>query len=154
MDTYKKSAVAPVDIKVEGTLRKFSVCLASNPNAVIVLFGAYFLLQIVIRQMAPQALRIDEAQQVLFAQWLALGYDAQPPLYNWYQQAIFTLFGTSMAAIALAKNLILFLIFSVYIKTAELVLENKRFVVVAAVALFVIPQVFWQAQRDLTHTPC
>ncbi len=135
-----------------GTFKRLSLRLADNPNAVITVFGAYFFLQIILRELAPPALRIDEAQQVLFAQWLALGYDAQPPLYNWYQQAVFTLFGTSMFAIAFAKNLILFLIFAVFIKTTELVVENKRFVVVAAMALFVIPQVFWQAQRDLTHT--
>lgn len=152
MNIYEKSVDAPTKVETESFSKRLSACLASNPNAVIALFGAYFLFQIFIRQMAPQALRIDEAQQVLFAQWLALGYDAQPPLYNWYQQGIFALFGKSIATIALAKNLVLFLIFAVYIKTAELVLENKRFIVVAAVALFVIPQVFWQAQRDLTHT--
>ncbi|UHS59374.1 glycosyltransferase family 39 protein [Agrobacterium vaccinii] len=152
MDMYEKSAGAPVKIETGSTLKRFAFCLTSNPNAVVVLFGAYFLLQIIVRQLVPPALRVDEAQQVLFAQWLALGYDAQPPLYNWYQQAVFAVFGTSMATIALAKNFILFLTFAAFVKTAELVLENKRFVVVAALALFVIPQVFWQAQRDLTHT--
>ncbi|MGV1872053.1 glycosyltransferase family 39 protein [Agrobacterium rosae] len=152
MDISRQQAGSSLHGKTMGTFKRLSLRLADSPNAVIVLFGAYFLLQILLRELAPPALRIDEAQQVLFAQWLALGYDAQPPLYNWYQQAIFAVFGTSMLAIAFAKNLILFLTFAVFIKTAELVLENKRFVVVAAMALFVIPQVFWQAQRDLTHT--
>jgi 4-amino-4-deoxy-L-arabinose transferase-like glycosyltransferase len=138
--------------ETNGLRKKVLLCLTDNPNAVILLFGAYFLLQTIVRQLVPPALRIDEAQQVLFAQWLALGYDAQPPLYNWYQQGIFAVLGTSMATLAFAKNFILFLTFAIYTKTAELVLENKRLVVVAAMALFVIPQVFWQAQRDLTHT--
>lgn len=152
MHIYEKQAGTRTTVKVAGTPKRLFNALAENPNAVIALFGAYFLLQIVIRQFTPATLRVDEAQQVLFAQWLALGYDAQPPLYNWYQQGIFALFGMSMWTIAFAKNLILFLTFAVYIKTAELVLENKRFVVVSALALFIIPQVFWQAQRDLTHT--
>lgn len=126
--------------------------LLCNPNAVIALFGLYYLIQIFVRLAMPPALRIDEAQQVLFAQWLALGYDAQPPLYNWFQQAIFELFGTSLATLAIAKNLVLFLTFAIYIRTADLVLKDKRLVLVSALALFVIPQVFWQAQRDLTHT--
>ncbi|WP_082453343.1 glycosyltransferase family 39 protein [Rhizobium sp. Leaf262] len=152
MQRSEKTAETLMGDRSEGVLKRFSSCLADSPNAVIALFGAYFLLQIIIRQLVPAALRVDEAQQVLFAQWLALGYDAQPPLYNWYQQAIFTVFGTSMATVALAKNLILFLFFAVYVKIAELVLDNRRFVVVAAFTLFVIPQMFWQAQRDLTHT--
>jgi 4-amino-4-deoxy-L-arabinose transferase-like glycosyltransferase len=126
--------------------------IITRPNAVIALFGLYFIIQTLVRIALPPALRVDEAQQVLFAQWLALGYDAQPPLYNWYQQAIFTVFGTSMATIAVAKNLVLLGIFAVYTKTAELVLKDKRLVAVAVLSLFIIPQVFWQAQRDLTHT--
>ena len=152
MHIFEKQAGTRTTVKSAGALKRLLNSLAEKPNAVIALFGAYFLLQIVIRQFTPATLRVDEAQQVLFAQWLALGYDAQPPLYNWYQQAIFALFGMSMWTIAFAKNLILFLTFAVYIKTAELVLENKRFVAVSAFALFVVPQVFWQAQRDLTHT--
>lgn len=152
MNVLRHSAQTPSAEKSSGFLNRFSSCLSQSPNAVIALFGAYFLLQVILRQLVPPALRIDEAQQILFSQWLALGYDAQPPLYNWYQQAVFALFGTSMATLAFAKNLILFLTFAAFVKTAELVLENRRLVVVAAMALFVIPQVFWQAQRDLTHT--
>lgn len=135
-----------------GLYRQLSNSLLKNPNAVIALFGVYFLVQIVVRLLLPPALRIDEAQQVLFAQWLALGYDAQPPLYNWYQQAIFSIFGTSMLGLAVAKNLILFLVFATYVKLADLVLREKSLVLVASVAFFLSPQVFWQAQRDLTHT--
>lgn len=152
MHISSKQTNSGATVKMDGAMKRLSNYLSKTPNAVVALFGAYFLLQIVVRYFTPPTLRVDEAQQVLFAQWLALGYDAQPPLYNWYQQAIFALFGTSMVTIAFAKNLILFLTFAVYIKTAELVLENKRFVAVSAFALFIIPQVFWQAQRDLTHT--
>ncbi len=140
----------------EGSARRFysrlSAALTQNPNTIIALFGIYYLIQIVVRLATPPALRIDEAQQVLFAQWLALGYDAQPPLYNWFQQALFGLFGTSLATLAIAKSIILLLIFAVYVRLADLVLKDKRLVLVAAFALFLSPQVFWQAQRDLTHT--
>lgn len=131
---------------------RFSACLLEKPNAVIALFGVYYLVQIVVRLLLPPALRIDEAQQVLFAQWLALGYDAQPPLYNWYQQVFFEIFGTSLLGLAVAKNLMLFLIFAIYVKLADTVLKEKRLVIVAALAFFLSPQLFWQAQRDLTHT--
>ncbi len=131
---------------------RLSACLLEKPNAVIALFGVYYLVQIVVRLLLPPALRIDEAQQVLFAQWLALGYDAQPPLYNWYQQVFFEIFGTSLLGLAVAKNLMLFLIFAIYVKLADAVLKEKRLVIVAALAFFLSPQLFWQAQRDLTHT--
>lgn len=137
---------------INSLYRRLTNSLVNNPNAVIALFGVYFLIQIAVRLLLPPALRIDEAQQVLFAQWLALGYDAQPPLYNWYQQAIFAIFGTSMLGLAVAKNLILFLVFATYVKLSDLVLREKSLVLVASLAFFVSPQLFWQAQRDLTHT--
>jgi len=137
---------------ISGLYRQLSRSLVKNPNTVIALFGVYFLIQIAVRLLLPPALRIDEAQQVLFAQWLALGYDAQPPLYNWYQQAIFAIFGTSMLGLAVAKNLVLFLVFATYVKLADLVLKEKSLILVASLAFFFSPQLFWQAQRDLTHT--
>lgn len=152
MQTVLKSAKTERSATAARSIRTFAYRLAESPNAIILLFAVYFLLQTAIRVFLPTALRVDEAQQVLFQQWLAFGYDAQPPLYNWYQQIFFALFGSSLLAIGAAKNLVLFLIFFFYIKTAELVLQDKRLVAVAAFLLFVIPQVFWQAQRDLTHT--
>ncbi|WP_165225028.1 glycosyltransferase family 39 protein [Affinirhizobium pseudoryzae] len=141
-----------MSVKAGKIFRAYSGVLAESPRTLIITFAVYFLLQTLIRLFLPTALRVDEAQQVLFQQWLALGYDAQPPLYNWYQQIFFALFGPGLLAIGAAKNLVLFLIFFFYVKTAELVLTDRRLVAVAAVLLFVIPQVFWQAQRDLTHT--
>lgn len=152
MSLMERCAASADDSTGWRALRSLLNSLVTRPNTVIALFAIYFTVQTFVRIALPPALRVDEAQQVLFAQWLALGYDAQPPLYNWYQQAIFAVFGTSMATIAVAKNLVLFCIFAVYTKTAELVLKDKRFVAVAVLSLFIIPQVFWQAQRDLTHT--
>lgn len=152
MYTVETSARADTGARATRAMLTFAYRLAGSPRAVIIVFAGYFLLQAIIRLFLPTALRVDEAQQVLFQQWLAFGYDAQPPLYNWYQQIFFALFGSSLLALGAAKNLVLFLIFFFYVKTADLVLKDKRLVAVAALLLFVIPQVFWQAQRDLTHT--
>lgn len=152
MHTAVNSATADIGAKAGRAIQALAYRLAGSPHAIIIVFAVYFLLQTLIRLFLPTALRVDEAQQVLFQQWLAFGYDAQPPLYNWYQQIFFTLFGTNLFAVGAAKNLVLFLIFFFYIKAADLILSDRRLVAVAAFLLFVIPQVFWQAQRDLTHT--
>jgi 4-amino-4-deoxy-L-arabinose transferase-like glycosyltransferase len=126
--------------------------LVRKPDTVVVLIAAYFVLEFFVRLAMPHSMRYDESQQALFSQWLTLGYDSQPPLYNWIQTAVVSILGPSLAAIALVKNVVLFLVYASYYKLAKLVLSDKVFAVIATLSLLTIPQLFWEAQRDLTHT--
>ena len=74
--------------------------------------GIYFVLHTVIRVAFSDSLELDEAEQVLFGQWLEWGYSSQPPLYTWLQKAFFSLFGTSVLALALLKNGLLFILYA------------------------------------------
>lgn len=112
----------------------------------------YFVAQTVVRISISSSVRIDEAQQFVVAQWLAWGYDAQPPLYNWLQYGVFEIFGTSVASFVVLKNILLFLVYFAYHQLARLLLKDKRLAAIATLSLLTIPQMFWQAQRDLTHT--
>jgi 4-amino-4-deoxy-L-arabinose transferase-like glycosyltransferase len=125
---------------------------ARKPDAVILLLAGYFLLEFFVRLAMPQGLRYDESQQAFFSQWLALGYDSQPPLYNWVNATVVALFGLSVATLAFVKNAALFLVYVSYYKLARLVLKDKFFAAIATLSLFAIPQLSWEAQRDLTHT--
>ncbi|KRB50208.1 hypothetical protein ASE04_16740 [Rhizobium sp. Root708] len=126
--------------------------LTRRPDTVVLLLAAYFVIGFVVRLLLPHGMRVDESQQAFFSQWLVTGYDTQPPLYNWFQAAIVSVFGLSIATIAAAKNLVLFLLFFTYYRLARLVLEDRLYAAIATLSLFTIPQVFWGAQRDLTHT--
>jgi 4-amino-4-deoxy-L-arabinose transferase-like glycosyltransferase len=126
--------------------------LIRKPDAVILLIAGYFCLEFIVRMLMPHSMRYDESQQAFFSQWLTLGYDSQPPLYNWFQTAFVSVFGLSLAIISLVKNLVLFLVYLSYYKLARLVLTDKVFAVIATLSLLTIPQLFWEAQRDLTHT--
>ncbi|MBB6486323.1 glycosyltransferase family 39 protein [Rhizobium lusitanum] len=114
--------------------------------------AAYFLAQTIIRIAISDSLRIDEAQQFVVSQWLAWGYDAQPPLYNWLQYGVFEIFGTSVASFVIVKNLMLFCVYIAYHKLLRLLVVDKRLAAIGVLSLFTMPQMFWQAQRDLTHT--
>ena len=116
------------------------------------IFAAYFCVQAAIRISISSSVRIDEAQQFVVGQWLAWGYDAQPPLYNWLQYGVFEIFGTSVASLAILKNLLLFLVYLAYHALAKQLLTDKRLAALATLSLLTMPQMFWQAQRDLTHT--
>ncbi|WP_137155303.1 glycosyltransferase family 39 protein [Rhizobium sp. FKL33] len=118
----------------------------------VLLFAGYFLVNAAVRLMLPASLELDEAQQMFFSQWLAAGYDSQPPLYNWLQYGVFALIGPSVLALTLTKNALLFLTYLFYALTARRLIANPILVVVATLGLLTIPQIGFEAQRDLTHT--
>lgn len=126
--------------------------LVRRPDAILLLLAGYFLLEFAVRLTMPYGLRFDESQQALFSQWLTLGYDSQPPLYNWIQTLTVSAFGLSLAAISIVKNVILFLVYVSYYRLAREILSDKLFAAIATLSLLTIPQLFWEAQRDLTHT--
>lgn len=126
--------------------------LVRRPDAIIPLLAGYFILEFVVRLILPHGLRYDESQQALFSQWLTFGYDSQPPLYNWVQSLVISAFGLSLATISSVKNLFLFLVYLSYYRLAREVLTDRVFAAIATLSLLTIPQFFWEAQRDLTHT--
>ncbi|GEO84450.1 MULTISPECIES: glycosyltransferase family 39 protein [Alphaproteobacteria] len=126
--------------------------LRQKPAAVFVLLAVYFLVQLVIRLILPHSLELDEGQQLFFAQWFAWGYDSQPPLYNWVQYGVSRLLGPDLLSLALLKNLALFASYLCFGLAAQTVLRSRDLAVVATLSLLTIPQIGFEAQRDLTHT--
>lgn len=115
------------------------------------LFGGYFLVQAVIRVLIGPALELDEAEAFWFARDLAAGYNAQPPLYFWLQWAFFRIFGESIVALALLKAVLLWgSLTALFLWLARQV--PVRQAGVAVLALGLLPQVVWEAQRALTHS--
>lgn len=126
--------------------------LARQPATLYLLLAAYFALNAALRLASPASLELDEGQQLYFTQWFSLGYGPQPPLYNWLQYAAVQVFGNSVAALTLLKNAMLFLSFALLGLTARSVLRNPALAVMATLGLFTMPQISYEAQRDLTHT--
>ena len=122
------------------------------PGWLLALLAAYFAVHIVVRLILPDTLGLDEAEQVFRLQWLAAGYGAQPPFYNWLQYSVFSIAGVSVATLAIVKNVMLFTSYFLCALTARMLLRDRMFVAVATLGLLTIPQVVFEMQRDLTHT--
>ena len=134
------------------SMRRLIDRLARNPAEILWVFAAYYVVQFFVRLLLPHGLRIDEAQQVLLSQWFAAGYDAQPPLYNWLQQAVFAVTGDYLVGLAALKSAMLLAVVSSYYALARLLVRQPALATMATLGFVFIPQMFWQAQRDLTHT--
>jgi len=125
--------------------------LQGTRGVLLVLIG-YFLLQWLLRITAGGGLELDEAEQLLFAQRLQIGYSPDPPLYTWLQILFFKVLGAGIPALSLLKNLLLFGIYlSLYFIGRNCGL-NSQLSGLATLSLLLFPQVGWELQRDLTHS--
>lgn len=113
--------------------------------------GLYFLLHALARVWLSPSLQTDEAEQVILTQEWRWGYGSQGPLYTWLQAAVFALLGTSVAALALLKNALLFGTYGLTFLSAREVLRRGDQAALAAAALLFIPHLAWESQRDQTH---
>ncbi len=111
----------------------------------------YFGAQTVCRVLVSPALELDEAEQVLWSQQLALGYGTQPPLYTWLQWAVFQLCGASVVSLALLKNLLLASTYG-FVFLAGRLLMPTPLAALAAASMLLLPQIGWESSRDLTHS--
>ncbi|MBC6406405.1 MAG: glycosyltransferase family 39 protein [Rhodospirillales bacterium] len=111
----------------------------------------YFLIQALLRILVGPTLTQDEAQQTLFAQELRLGYDEHPGLYTWVVHLLFRVFGTSLAVLAGVKAAQLIALFLFTYRAVGRV-AGPLAGAIASASLFLVPQIGWEMQRDLTHT--
>ncbi|MFT3975370.1 MAG: glycosyltransferase family 39 protein [Amaricoccus sp.] len=111
----------------------------------------YFALQVAWRRLLGGGLNLDEAEILLWSRQLALGYGPQPPLYSWLQWGFLKLVPDPLLALSLLKNLALA---ATYLAVWRLLrsAHPARVAGPAALALFLIPQISWESQRDLTHS--
>lgn len=118
------------------------------------LFGGlllYFALHIAARVLTAEGVELDEAEQLLWTQDLRWGYGPQPPLYTWLQWGYFQVFGASIFALALMKNLLLLGTYGCTWLAARRLLE-PRLAALSAASLLLLMQIVWESQRDLTHS--
>ncbi len=132
-------------------MRRISDALARRPDLILRLIAAYYVLAIILRVLRSEALESDEAEQLYQSQFLLMGYGRQPPFYNWLQYGAVHLIGPSVLAVALVKNLLLFLTCAVYGLAARVLLKDQRLVAIAMIGVIAMPAVSVMAQRDLTH---
>ncbi|MCQ1833801.1 ArnT family glycosyltransferase [Neorhizobium galegae] len=132
-------------------MRRISDALARRPDLILWLIAAYYVLAVILRVLRSEALESDEAEQLYQSQFLLMGYGRQPPFYNWLQYGVVQLIGPSVLAVALVKNLLLFLTCAVYGLAARVLLKDRRLVAIAMIGVIAMPAVSVMAQRDLTH---
>lgn len=125
--------------------------LSFTTKSALLLLAVYYLLHVALRTLVSDSLHLDEAEQLIVTQEWRLGYGSQPPLYNWIQKLFFSLLGPSVLALALLKNLLLFGIAGLTLLSAQEVFRDPSEATDAMLALYLVPGLVWESQRDQTH---
>lgn len=111
----------------------------------------YFGGQVALRLVLGGAFETDEAEMMVMTPGYQLGYGPQLPLYNWAQLTLFHLFGRDLFALSLLKNLLLAATYCTLFAGLRLWLP-ARLAAVAVLALFLVPDMAWEAERATTHS--
>ncbi len=97
-----------------------------------------------------ESLNWDDAELPVAADLYRPGYGPQLPLYHWYQNALFGLFGISVFTIALGRDLIrLFTAIAMYVFARQVVRPTAAFAVTLGLELNI--HFAWYAQRAFSH---
>ncbi len=116
------------------------------------LASLYFALNALTQGWVSPTADLDQAQQLVLSQNWNLGYGTQPPLYTWLVNILFAITGPSLWVLLALKSLLLSLLAAGILAIGrELGFDGRR-QLMALAGLALIPQVIWEAQRDLTHS--
>jgi 4-amino-4-deoxy-L-arabinose transferase-like glycosyltransferase len=115
------------------------------------LLPIYLNAHLALRLFESESLRWDEAEQALFTQQIALGYNDQPPVYSWLLSAVFQVVGPSLIGAYLLKAVVLAAIY-----VGQFALCRKlgcgNLTLPAVLSLLLTPYFAWSALIDGAHT--
>ncbi|WP_177213178.1 ArnT family glycosyltransferase [Celeribacter neptunius] len=112
---------------------------------------AYFAGQVILRLLLGGALETDEAEMLLMTPGFRWGYGPQLPLYNWIQTGLFSIFGETLFALSLLKNMLLWATYALLFLGLRAYV-SARVAALTALSLFLIPDIAWEAERATTHS--
>lgn len=115
--------------------------------------GVYLGLHIWMRLAFSSTLQVDDAEQVLHAGHLLLGYEfPQPPLYTWLTWGAFQVFGPSLAVVTVIKYLQIAALFHVTWRLSWHLFVEPLWRAAAVMSYLLLPVFAWQMHVGFTHT--
>ena len=119
---------------------------------VVLFLVLYYALQLVLRVLASGSIAWDEAEQMLWAQDVRLGYGSQPPLYTWLQAGVSGLLGPGIVSVVLLKFGLLLATFLLLLKLSRAMIHDERLSLLAALSFVFIPEIAWESLRERSHS--
>lgn len=135
-----------------GALHRVHDAITGPRGAWWTMAGAIAFLGLCRWLLLPNASQ-DDAEQLLFAQSWAGGYNpAQPPLYTWMVKSAETLLGTGLYPVLLVKFACLFALLAFLYMGAREVLSDRRHAALAALSPLAVYYVAYDAVLNYSNT--
>jgi len=113
----------------------------------------YLIIHVLIRISFSETLQVDDREQVLYGQYLSLGYPMpQPPLYSWLSWAFFKLFGTNLLALTVLKYSLIYATYIFIWRIADKLFNDESSKNLVFYSFFLMPSFFWHMHQGFTHT--
>ena len=133
-------------------LERNAKALSSTPGFVLCV-GLYMLWLFAFRGFLFPAASGDDAEQLLFSQSFAWGYDLRnPPLYTWGVIASQQIFGVTIHSVAFVKFTAMFLMYLFLRQGALGVLGEGRLASIAALSPLAVYLVAWDSVMNYSQT--
>jgi Dolichyl-phosphate-mannose-protein mannosyltransferase len=124
-----------------------------TPRGFFVFLSLVMVALWLIRSLAFPATGGDDSEQIVFAQYLAIGYfPRNPPLFTWLVIAAQQVFGVSVLAVASVKFAALWGSCATLFVAARMVLRDERFAVLTGLSPLAMSLVTWNSVIGLTDT--
>lgn len=125
--------------------------------AAVVVAAVYCVAQVVIMPLASwlagTGVSHDDAEQLMYMPYLWLGYGgSQPPLYSWLGWAVASVVGPNILALKILKYALIFASLATVHATVRWLGHSARAAAAAMFGLLLFPQIFWEMQRQLSHS--
>lgn len=113
----------------------------------------YFFCNQILQFLLSGTADLDQAEQLLVSQDFKLGYSAQPPLYTWIVNLLFSITGPSLFLLLLLKSVVLSMLAVSIVGIGRFFSFTLQQQIIAVISIVFLPQIIWESQRDLTHSP-
>lgn len=124
-----------------------------TPRGFFVFLSLVMIALWLIRSLAFPATGGDDSEQIVFAQYLAIGYfPRNPPLYTWLVIAAQQVFGISVLAVASVKFAAMWGSCALSFVAGRMVLQDDRLAVLVGLSPLGMFLVFWGSVIGLTDT--
>ena len=113
----------------------------------------YLVIHVLIRIYFSETLQVDDREQVLYGQYLRLGYPMpQPPLYSWLSWISFKFFGTNLFALTILKYALIYATYVFIWRLTDKLFFEKNTKNLVFYSFFLLPSFFWHMHQAFTHT--
>lgn len=127
--------------------------VVTAPRGFHLLTLAVIAAQFALRTFLFPGIGGDDGEQLVFAQFLAGGYQLRnPPLYTWLVIAAQSVVGPSVVATLIVKFALLWLIYALLWQAARMMLDDRRLAALAALSPFALYYVAWDAIHGYSHS--